>query len=816
MVVVVFVESPAKCKKIEGFLGRGYKVIASFGHIRDLKKGLKDSIDIENNFKPSYRLIDSKMKVIKDLKRWGKKATEVIIASDLDREGEAIGFHVAKILGLNLNNTKRIIFNQITKKAVLKALNNPTRLDMNLFNSQQARRILDRLVGFELTPLLWKFVKLNLSAGRCQSPAVRLVYDRENEIHNFDSQLYYEIKGMFQVLKNKYPLEGIFVKNYTELQDVEQLLKHCAKANFEIAKISERIGENKPPPPFTTSSLQQEASSKLGISPKNCMMIAQKLYEAGKITYMRTDSVDLSEEALGMIKEHIIEKYGKKNYEFRKYKTKSKGSQEAHEAIRPVYPNVSNVEGSFGSSGKKLYNLIYKRTIASQMKSSQKRVFTIMLKMNNRDDLVKCVIEKIIYLGFLKLYGVELSKPDKLLTTLAVGDKVKYNIITATQKYTKSKGRYTEASLIKELEKKGIGRPSTFSNLITTIQNREYVIKDTRPGVQKQILTLTLQNKKIKKTKDIITTGTEKNKLFLTDTGKMVIEFLIKHFPNLMNYDFTSQIESMLDEVANGRAQWHQIVKSVYDTFHPTVATLKKEKTTKRNNHKSLGTYRRKPVIAFLGQYGPVVQVGNNENKKLNQYYRIPRHISLDNITLQDVKHLMKFPIELGKYKNKEMIIKKGPYGCYINWGDQNISMPKKKDKTNMTEDEILALTKNQVMSILRKTKKKVIQEIDDELQVLNGPYGPYIKYKKKYNISVPKDVNPETLTKEQCLEIIERKYNKTDKKKTKTTTKKTTAKKTKTTAKKTTAKKTKTTAKKTTVAKKTTAKKRGRKKKDN
>ncbi len=751
MTKLIIVESPAKCKKMQSYAGNGYICKASFGHIRDLDKGL-GAIDIHNQFNPTYKNIPSKSKVIRELKKIAKNCSEVIIASDLDREGEAIGYHIAKVLNLDIATTKRIIFNQITKNAVLKALQNPTRLNMNLFYSQQARRILDRLVGFELSPLLWKFVKLNLSAGRCQSPAVRLVYDREQEINNFQSQLYFEINFTGQVIKHNYPLEGKIIKKYTELNKITKLLKDCKKAIFTIHSIDQKICKNKPSPPFTTSSLQQEASSKLGISPKMCMIIAQKLYESGKITYMRTDSVELSTEALNLIKTHIIQKFGKEHYEFRKYKTKTKASQEAHEAIRPVYPSLSTITDGFNNREQKLYNLIYKRTIASQMKCSKKKVYTIILKMNNRDDLIQCVIEKIIYLGYLKIYNGVLSEKDPVLEQLTIGDQVQYDTITATQKYSKSKGRYTEASLIKALEKKGIGRPSTFSNIISTIQSRDYVIKDTRTGKKTDIIIVTLHNNKIKETKKEITLGTEKNKLFLTDTGKLVIEFLIKHFQHLMNYNFTSNIETQLDTIANGTTQWFSTVQNVYDTFHPKVIELKQLKQDKTNNHRKIGHINNEPIIAFVGHYGPVIQIGNHDNKKKNKYYKIPKHLQIETITIEDVEQLAKYPIDLGQYQTHPILLKKGPYGFYINYQSQNISL---KD---INEDNIEQFSKNNAIKLIQQNSKKKIKEFGKNIEILNGPYGHYIKYKKKHNISIPKKYSIETLTKEDCTMLIKRK----------------------------------------------------------
>ena len=752
--ILVIVESPAKCKKINSFLGKNYMVKASFGHIRDLVKGLK-AIDIKNNYKPTYRSLPSKSKVIKELKQASKKATEVIIASDLDREGEAIGFHVAKILKLNITTTKRIVFNQITKKAVLDALNNPKTIDMNLFNSQQARRIMDRLVGFELSPLLWKHVNKNLSAGRCQSPALRLVYDREKKIENFSSNCYFETTGDFDTA-NKLELNGVFKKKYNKLEDVKLLLDNCKTSIFKITKITKKIGTNRPSPPFTTSSLQQESSNKYGFSPKLTMQIAQKLYEAGKITYMRTDSVALSEEAMLKAKDFILDKFGKKYYQKRFYKNKSKSSQEAHEAIRPVYFKENELKGNFLDSQKKLYKLIHKRATACQMKDAKKNNFNIIISMSNRNDLVECKIEEIIFLGYLKIYDVCLTDKNEKLHNLKENEIVIYETVESKEKHTKATGRYTEASLVKALEKKGIGRPSTFSNLIGTIQDRKYVVKETRKGKDKEIIVLTLNNgiSKIKIKKDKISMGNEKNKLFITDIGIATIEFLIKHFPKLLEYNFTSEIEKELDKIAKGELVWYSVIDLVYNGFHPKVLKLKTQ--NKDDNKRLLGEHNGEKVFVYLGKYGPVAQLGNKTEHKKNKFYSIPKDKSIKTITLEDMIDLMKYPKDIGLHDGKPILVKRGPFGVYLNYNNRNISLK---------EVDIDTLDFPKAIKIINKQKNNLIKTISKDMIITNGLYGPYIKCQKG-NFSIPKKIDPETLDLKMCEEIMEAKTKR--KKKTK------------------------------------------------
>ena len=757
---LVIVESPAKCKKIEAFLGSGYRVKASFGHIRDLDKGLQ-AIDVENGFKAKYKI--TKSKVVSELRKMAKNAEEVIIASDLDREGEAIGFHVAWALKLDPKTTKRIVFNQITKSAIQKSLQEPRTLDYNLFNSQQARRVLDRLVGFELSPLLWRHIKTSLSAGRCQSPAVKLVADREHKIDEFNTESYFETRGEFQDEEGQIELQGVFQNKYQDKIEAEKLLQACITAEFSICKFTKKESSHKPSPPFTTSSLQQEASSKLSISPKICMSIAQKLYEAGKITYMRTDSVELSKEAMGYIAKHVKEKYGEENYQKRIFKTKTKSSQEAHEAIRPVYVDEENLSG-FTEIESRLYKLIHQRTIASQMKASKSNVFQIIIDMSNREDVIESKIERLTFLGYLLVYGVELPPPDTMIQFIKEGTKLKYNSISSTQKFTKPLSRYTEASLVKALEKKGIGRPSTFSNLISTIQERGYIIKDSRDGKKMDYAILTLLENKIEETQKTLQFGKDKNKLFMSDIGKIVNQFLNKHFESIMDYNFTSNIEKKLDKIAQGKLQWNQVVGEVYHSFHPKVVELSnKEMKREKHLHKRLlgSNTEGLEVYAYLGKFGPVLQLGNYEEHQKNRFTGIPKEMSIKSITLQQALELLSYPKKIGEKDGEAMYIKKGSYGFYLNWKKINASLKE------MTEEEISMLTLKDAEKLLSTKESSIIKTFNKNISIRNGPYGHYIK-SGKTNVSIPKNIIIEDLTLEKCKELLQnkKKYSNSVKKK--------------------------------------------------
>lgn len=757
MKVLVIVESPAKCSKIQKFLnsandGNKYIVMASYGHIRDLGKGLK-SIDVNNNFKPSYRNLPGKSKVIKQLQTTAKSCSEVVIASDLDREGESIGFHIAHILKLNPDKTKRIIFNQITKKAVIHAIQNPTKLNQSLFDAQQSRRILDRLVGFELSPLLWRHIATKLSAGRCQSPALRLIYDRERQIHDFQSSNYFELSGSF-LDEEQTQYNGVFLNKYDTKETVVNCIEDCKTSIFSLYNIKKNASKNNPPPPFTTSTLQQEASSKIYLSPKMCMQVAQKLYEAGHITYMRTDSTELSKEAIYGAKQYITQKYGSSYYQFRQYKTKSNNAQEAHEAIRPVYIDKYTIQGTVQQ--QKLYRLIHTRTICSQMKPSEKDIFTLKINMSNRDDIVQCKTEQLTFLGYLAEHGIKIEPTCEHLYDLHENKQtlpinVKYQKIECIEKYTKSIGRYTEANLIKELEKTGIGRPSTYSNLVSTIQDRKYVIRETRPGKSVDICHITLEKNIISECSKEIKLCNEKNKLFITDIGRVVTEFLMKHFTNIMNYEFTKKIEEQLDKIANKQLIWTDVIRQTYNTFHPKVIELSDTKTTTRAKHdhkRTLGENKNgEPIFAYIGKYGPVLQIGDYSEHKKNKFCAVPKELSIKNITLEQALKICQYPKDFGEYNGENIVLKKGPYGFYISYNSQNISVNMEKIE-NFTRENAINLIDS------KKNNNKIIKEFTKDLSIRNGPYGPYIRYKTK-NVSLKNRENLEKLTKKDVMELI-------------------------------------------------------------
>ena len=780
MRVLVIVESPAKCSKIAGFLrglmGNTYTVKASFGHFRDLTKGL-NAINTENGkFTPKYEI--KKAKIAKELRSLSKSHDKVVIATDMDREGEAIGWHITQLLKLDPLHTQRIVFNQITKRAVCNAMKNPGVLDMNLVNAQQARRISDRLIGFELSPLLWRHIKPKLSAGRCQSPAQALVYDREKEIEKFQSTNYYDSYGTFNSNELDMRMEGTFNTKYETLPDVKEFLNHCKKAIFQLESITKKKSTHNPPPPYTTSTLQQDASNKIGMSPKVCMSVAQKLYEAGKITYMRTDSTELSKEALGQAKSYIINKYGEQYHKFRQYKTKSSNSQEAHEAIRPVYMNTPSIANTSATSQQqRLYELIYKRTLASQMAASVKDIFTGKISMDNRSDIAVCKTEQLIFPGYLAIYGVECDKRnDKLYnicenSTNLLPTKVEYIEINTQEKYTKSQGRYTEATLIKELEKRGIGRPSTFSNLISIIQERGYVLKDTRQGrdVEIALYTLSAKTKRIKTKKTKTTINNERNKLFLTDVGKVTTDFLRANFENIMDYNYTDRISKELDLIANGERVWYKVVGELYNDFHPKVSQLIENSKVKtadgrqaREKHKLrriVGeTSKGEPLTVYLGKYGPLIQIGDYKEHKKNRFVPIPKELSLETITLEEVLKLVNATGSIGEYKGKSIEVKKGRYGYYMVYDGNNVSIPDVKNR-NMEgfglEDAIAILEATDG----GKASAGVIKKFNKNLIIRKGPYGNYIRYNNK-NIKLPKDIRDDesklrSLTKEEVMEFV-------------------------------------------------------------
>ncbi|MGZ2370944.1 type I DNA topoisomerase [Ancylomarina sp. YFZ004] len=803
---LVIVESPAKAKTIEKFLGDSFLVKSSFGHIRDLDK--KDfGIDIKNNFTPKYVVSTDKKKVVTELKKLAKEAKTVWIASDEDREGEAIAWHLFEELKLKKENTKRIVFHEITKDAILNAVENPRQIDENLVNAQQARRILDRLVGFEISPVLWKKVKPSLSAGRVQSVAVRLTVEREREIIAFESKSFYKVVAHFLVVdkdgSNKI-LKSELPKRFDTKEETLLFLKSCKNAEYHINDVVKKPSVRKPAAPFTTSTLQQEASRKLGFSVSQTMTVAQRLYEAGHITYMRTDSVNLSETALKTAKEEITRSHGADYVKIRKYSTKSKGAQEAHEAIRPTYLNKDRVEGE--SNEKRLYDLIWKRTIASQMSDALLEKTNIKISISTNEQKFVATGEMIKFEGFLKVYlestdDEEQKQEQSLLPQVNVGDKLESDFIKAIQNFTHRPPRFTEASLVKKLEELGIGRPSTYAPTITTVQNRGYVIKESRDGVQRQYEVLNLIDNSIEEEVKSQMTGAENKKLFPSDIGMVVTDFLVKHFSNIMNYNFTADVEKEFDEIALGNSIWYEMLGKFYFPFHENVEkTL--ETSERSTGERILGEDPKtgKVILVRIGRYGPMAQLGESaegdEEKPKFASLRTGQH--LETITIEEAIDLFKLPRDLGLYEDKKVIVAIGRFGPYVRHDSKFSSLEKDVDDP-MTID-----LERAIVLIEEKREKDRLKHIksfeeDVELQILNGRWGPYIAYQKE-NYRLAKDTDPTSLSYKDCLKIIkdtpQKKKKTTAANKTTAVKKKAPAKK-KATAKKTTATKKKTVAKK-------------------
>jgi len=742
---LVIVESPAKCKKIMSFLGKGYLCLASYGHIRDLERK-KLSIDIANNYTPNYVIMEEKRRQVSALKQSAKKATEVIIASDLDREGEAIGYHVMAVLNLDPNKTKRIVFHSITKKAILEAMKNPRKIDKKLFDAQQARRIIDRLMGFQLSPLLWKYVQSHLSAGRCQTVALRAVYERSKVIEGFKYESSFKLTGKFKY--ESVVMDAKYSKSFKTVGETRKYLEKCKEAIFKIVSISSRDGVQNPPPPFITSSLQQEASNILHFSPKRTMMVAQKLYEKGKITYMRTDSFDLSKDAVDDCIKCITDKYGKKYLNPQKYSSKKK-TQEAHEAVRPVHCDEPMIKGT--DEEQKLYGLIWRRCLASQMASLLKKVHTVKISQSNTQGFYKASAEEIIFDGFKILYSKK--EKDSLvedIKKMKEGTIVKPVEITGLETWNAPKTRFTEASLIKELEKKGVGRPSTFSAICTTNLTRNYVIKDTKPGVEKIVNSLTLKNKKITEKKITKMIGVERNRLCITELGKVVYEFMSKHFPNLFTYEFTSEIENELDKIAAGRIKWQTVVDRVYKSYHEIVDKLSDKKqyeNFKEQEKRKIGTYRKKDIIVYRGRYGPVAKMEDTDPPR---YVSIPDTIPLDKVKLKDVLPLFKYPREIGTYNRKPMLLQRGRYGIYITHNEKNYSIPPEKyaDK-KITEVIAKEIIKEKNKSILKDWGEISIRKgKKDSIYILKKTGG------RPLFVSLDKDVNLDKITEKHCEKL--------------------------------------------------------------
>ncbi|MBR0183496.1 MAG: type I DNA topoisomerase [Bacteroidaceae bacterium] len=771
---LVIVESPAKAKTIEKFLGDDYVVQSSYGHIRDLKKK-NFSIDTES-FEPEYEIPSDKQKVVQSLKKMASEAETVWLASDEDREGEAISWHLAQVLGLDEKNTKRIVFHEITKNAILEAIQHPRCIDRNLVNAQQARRVLDRIVGFKLSPILWRKVKPALSAGRVQSVAVRLVVEREREIINFKGD------DSYRVTASLYTDDGNEIKaelthRFATKHKAEAFLETCKDADLRVSEIVSKPTKRVPAPPFTTSTLQQEAAHKLGLSVAQTMMIAQRLYENGLITYMRTDSVNLSTLCLGACKQQITESMGKEYVKTRNYHTSSKGAQEAHEAIRPTYMDRVKIQGT--SQERRLYELIWKRTIASQMADAkmERTVITIVNQKNKNDKYAFTAAGEIIkFDGFLKVYQTtndnennDESNDNHILPPVQEGQGLQVNEIVATQRFAQRPLRYNEASLVKKLEELGIGRPSTYATTITTIQDREYVVRGDKPGESVQYCTLTLNGNNILDEEKTTTIGAERSKLLPTDTGIVVNDFLEESFPEIMDYNFTADVEKEFDDIAEGKSEWTKVIRSFYQDFEPKVEQSLNTYNVHRVGERVLGNDPKtgEPVTVKIGRFGPVVQIGSTENEQKPRFAQLKAEQSLETITLEEALELFRLPRELGEFDGNIVKIGAGKYGPYINIGKMYISIPKEMDPMKISLEKAVQMILQQRLENAKKHLKSFPD--DKDLEVLDGRYGPYIVYKKA-NYKLPKTMHDraEELTYEECMEIVNNAPAPTQKKKKK------------------------------------------------
>ncbi|MDP3912399.1 MAG: type I DNA topoisomerase [Bacteroidota bacterium] len=760
---LVIVESPAKAKTIEKFLGKDFFVTSSMGHIRDLEK--KDfGIDIQNDFTPKYEISSDKKKIVAELRKLSKESNMVWLASDEDREGEAISWHLMETLGLKPEKTKRIVFHEITKEAILKAIQNPRPLDINLVNAQQARRVLDRIVGFEVSPVLWKKVKPSLSAGRVQSVAVRFIVEREREIHNFTSTAAFRVSASFLVPENDgriSELKADLNKRFDTKDEAYAFLGKCKEAEFQISDVVKKPGRRSPAAPFITSTLQQEASRKLGFSVSQTMSVAQKLYESGKITYMRTDSVTLSDMAIGTAKQKIISMLGEKYHQFRQYKNKSKGAQEAHEAIRPTY--IDNEEISGTNQEKKLYDLIWKRTIASQMAEAELEKTTVTIDISTVPEKFVASGEVLIFDGFLVVYIESDDEEDQnggtkgLLPPMTVNQVLRADKIHATERFTLKPPRYTEASLVKKLEEQGIGRPSTYAPIITTVQNRGYVVKEDRAGTERPFTELILSGKKITEKNKKEQTGAEKSKLFPTDIGMVVTDFLMKYFDLIMDYNFTAKVELEFDEIAEGQLVWNEMMRSFYDPFHAKVEGALAE-AERANGVRILGIdpTSGRELSVRIGRFGPVAQLGEvveGGEKPLFASLRAGQH--LETLSIEEALELFKLPRTVGEYEGKSVTVAIGRFGPYVRHNSIFVSLEKDVDDPYTVElDRAIEL----IEAKREKDKNAVIKVFDEnpEVRLLNGRWGPYISFKKN-NYKIPKSTDATKLTLDDCLQLIEK-----------------------------------------------------------
>ncbi len=755
---LVIVESPAKAKTIEKFLGKDYKVMSSYGHIRDLRK--KDiSIDSDKNFSPEYEIPDDKKELVQHLKKAADEAQTVWLASDEDREGEAIAWHLFEVLKLNPANTRRIVFHEITKDAILHAIENPRSIDLNLVDAQQARRVLDRIVGFELSPVLWKKIKPALSAGRVQSVAVRLIVERENEIKSFNSEPYFRVSALFTTADGS-TLKAELSKRLPDEESARKFLSDCVNAIYSVADINVRPISKTPAPPFTTSTLQQEASRKLGFTVSQTMMVAQRLYEAGHITYMRTDSLNLSNLALNAIAKEINEQIGPEYLKVRRYQTKSKGAQEAHEAIRPTYITSHTIEGT--PQERRLYALIWKRTIASQMADARLEKTTIEIKPSTRAEHFTASGEVVKFDGFLKIYiegsdDVATENDETLLPPLEQGQTLQPVSITGNERYTQHPPRYTEASLVKKMEELGIGRPSTYAPTISTIQQREYVEKGDRKGQPRKFVTLTLDaDGHISSSSKTEIVGADKGKLIPTDTGTIVNDFLTQYFPNVLDYNFTASVEERFDEIAEGNAEWQNEIGDFYNVFHPEVVKANDMRFENKVGERILGEdpVTGKRVSVKIGRFGPIVQLGNSNDTDKPHFASLRKDQSVFDITLQEALKLFELPRVLGQFEDAEVSVGVGRFGPYVKHNGSFVSIPKEFAPTAITLDEAI----NLINEKREANSKKLIKAFDNDpdMQILNGRYGPYI-YFNKANYKIPKTVSdPKALSYDECKAIVE------------------------------------------------------------
>jgi DNA topoisomerase-1 len=755
---LVIVESPAKAKTIEGFLGKDFVVKSCFGHVRDLaKKGL--GVDIDHGFLPQYIILPEKKKVIADLKKSVANTEIIWLASDEDREGEAIAWHLVSALDLDESKTKRIVFHEITKPAINEAIENPRKIDKNLVDAQQARRVLDRLVGFELSPLLWRKIKPSLSAGRVQSVAVRLISEREEEIRNFAAESSYRVQADFLLNddKKKSKITAELNKRFSTKKEAIAFLEKCKTALFTVDDIDTKPAKKSPAPPFTTSTLQQEASRKLGFSVANTMRVAQQLYESGKITYMRTDSVNLSRMALGMAKEEITQTFGAKYVKTRQYTTRTKGAQEAHEAIRPTYLSHKTIEGD--NSQRRLYDLIWKRTIASQMSDAILEKTNVTIGISKATEKFIARGEVIKFDGFLKVY-MESKDEDEdenqegLLPPVNTGDKLTAQEIVAQQKFTQHPPRYTEASLVKKLEELGIGRPSTYAPTISTIQKRGYVIKEDREGIVRQYSMIILKGQSVTEEIKKENTGYEKAKLFPTDIGNLVNSFLMQYFVNILDYNFTANVEEEFDEIAEGHLVWNKMINDFYYPFHAQIEeTLETSKKVSGERQLGKDPSSGENLSVRIGRYGPMVQLGDSDSENKPRFASLKKGQSIDTITIEEALELFKLPRTLGDYEGSEVIVNAGRFGPYVRHNSIFCSLARTDDPMTIGLERAIELITEKRKKEAEKTIRLFPENAD--MKILNGRYGAYISYKKQ-NYKIPKSKDPKELTLKDCLSIVE------------------------------------------------------------